>query len=97
MIRHNRVDPYYETNLLCSLLLLFRTARRSPYLRAMLTRSSFLLTGPAHGRAFEADATYRADGRAKPVLVFVHGFKGLRTGGISRCWPVFLPSAALSS
>lgn len=47
----------------------------------MLTHASFLLTGSAHGRAFEADATYMADGRAKPVLLFVHGFKGFKDWG----------------
>ena len=47
----------------------------------MLTRQSFLLTGPAHGRPFEADATYRADGQAKPVVLFVHGFKGFKDWG----------------
>ena len=47
----------------------------------MLTYSPFLLTGPAHGRAFEADATYQADARAKPVVVFVHGFKGFKDWG----------------
>ena len=47
----------------------------------MLTHSSFLLTGAQHGRAFEADATYRADGRAKPVVLFVHGFKGFKDWG----------------
>ena len=47
----------------------------------MLVHASFLLTGAAHGRPFEADATYRADGRAKPVVVFVHGFKGFKDWG----------------
>ena len=47
----------------------------------MLTHASFLLTGPTHGRAFEADATYRPDGQAKPVLLFVHGFKGFKDWG----------------
>ena len=47
----------------------------------MLARYSFLLTGPAHGRPFEVDATYRADGRPKPVLLFVHGFKGFKDWG----------------
>ena len=47
----------------------------------MLTRQSFQLTGTAHGRPFEADATYRPDGRAKPVLLFVHGFKGFKAWG----------------
>ncbi|WP_046247294.1 alpha/beta hydrolase family protein [Hymenobacter terrenus] len=47
----------------------------------MLTHSPFLLTGARHGRAFEADATYRADGQAKPVILFVHGFKGFKDWG----------------
>jgi len=54
----------------------------------MLIHSSFLLTGTRHGRAFEADVTYRADGHAnqrsasaKPVVVFVHGFKGFKDWG----------------
>ncbi|MDO7846342.1 prolyl oligopeptidase family serine peptidase [Hymenobacter sp. M29] len=47
----------------------------------MLTHASFLLTGPDHGRAFEADATFRADGVAKPVVIFVHGFKGFKDWG----------------
>ena len=51
------------------------------YLRRMLTHVSFLLTGAGHGRPFEVDATYRATGRAKPVVVFVHGFKGFKDWG----------------
>ncbi|GAC1605969.1 MAG: hypothetical protein NVS3B25_35300 [Hymenobacter sp.] len=47
----------------------------------MLTHSSFLLAGTRHGRPFEADATYRADGQPKPVVVFVHGFKGFKDWG----------------
>ncbi len=47
----------------------------------MLTHSNFLFAGHGHGRPFEADATYRADGRAKPVLLFVHGFKGFKDWG----------------
>ncbi len=47
----------------------------------MLTRAPFVLTGPQHGRPFAADATYRADGRAKPVVLFVHGFKGFKDWG----------------
>jgi len=47
----------------------------------MLVHSPFRLTGTRHGRAFEADATYRADGRAKPVALFVHGFKGFKDWG----------------
>ena len=51
------------------------------YLRHMLTHASFLLMGPAHGRPFEADATYQATSHAKPVLLFVHGFKGFKDWG----------------
>ena len=47
----------------------------------MPARASFILTGLRHGRPFAADATYRADGRAKPVVVFVHGFKGFKDWG----------------
>ncbi|MBF9224027.1 alpha/beta hydrolase family protein [Hymenobacter ruricola] len=47
----------------------------------MLTHASFLLTGSGHGRTFEADATYRPDGQAKPVVLFVHGFKGFKDWG----------------
>jgi pimeloyl-ACP methyl ester carboxylesterase len=62
---------------------LFHHLTNSPshhrYLRVMLTHANFLLVG--HGRPFEADATYRADGQAKPVLLFVHGFKGFKDWG----------------
>lgn len=47
----------------------------------MLTHVPFVLTGPRHGRLFDADATYQADGQAKPVVVFVHGFKGFKDWG----------------
>ncbi|TPG71928.1 alpha/beta hydrolase family protein [Hymenobacter nivis] len=47
----------------------------------MLAHVPFILTGLRHGRPFAADATYRADGRAKPVVVFVHGFKGFKDWG----------------
>ncbi len=54
----------------------------------MLTHAPFLLTGPRHGRLFAADATYVATGQpnqrsalAKPVVVFVHGFKGFKDWG----------------
>jgi dienelactone hydrolase len=47
----------------------------------MLTRTTFVLTGPGHGRRFAADATYQATGQPKPVLVFVHGFKGFKDWG----------------
>jgi len=41
----------------------------------------FLLTNPFHSRSFEADAHYLADGQPKPVVVFVHGFKGFKDWG----------------
>jgi pimeloyl-ACP methyl ester carboxylesterase len=47
----------------------------------MLTTAEFVLTGPTHGRSFAADATYPANGLAKPVVVFVHGFKGFKDWG----------------
>ena len=47
----------------------------------MLTHASFLLTGTRHGRPFEADATYLANGQAKPVLLYIHGFKGFKDWG----------------
>jgi pimeloyl-ACP methyl ester carboxylesterase len=48
---------------------------------AMLTTAEFVLTGPTHGRSFAADATYLANNLAKPVVVFVHGFKGFKDWG----------------
>ena len=47
----------------------------------MLTHSSFLLTGTRHSRPFEADATYQTTSLPKPVVVFVHGFKGFKDWG----------------
>ena len=47
----------------------------------MLTHASFLLTDAGHGRPFEADVTYRADGCPKPMVLFVHGFKGFKDWG----------------
>lgn len=41
----------------------------------------FQLTNPTHNRPFAADAHFVADGRAKPVVVFVHGFKGFKDWG----------------
>jgi len=45
------------------------------------TTVDFLLTNPAHTRSFAADARYLADGQPKPVVVFVHGFKGFKDWG----------------
>jgi pimeloyl-ACP methyl ester carboxylesterase len=50
----------------------------------MLTTVEFVLTGTSHGRPFAADATYQADlaaSAARPVVVFVHGFKGFKDWG----------------
>ena len=45
------------------------------------TTVDFQLTNPTHNRPFAADAHFVADGRAKPVVVFVHGFKGFKDWG----------------
>jgi pimeloyl-ACP methyl ester carboxylesterase len=50
-------------------------------LPAMLTHLEFIVPAPSHGRPFAADATYLADGQPKPVVVFVHGFKGFKDWG----------------
>ena len=47
----------------------------------MNTHVEFILTGPAHGRTFAADATYQPLGRPQPVMVFLHGFKGFKDWG----------------
>lgn len=36
---------------------------------------------PPHGRPFSADATFLADNQPKPVVIFVHGFKGFKDWG----------------
>ncbi|UOQ74779.1 alpha/beta hydrolase family protein [Hymenobacter cellulosilyticus] len=41
----------------------------------------FLLSSPHHERPFAADARFRPDGHPKPVVVFVHGFKGFKDWG----------------
>lgn len=46
-----------------------------------ITSVDFLLRNPAHPRPFAADARYLPDGRPKPVVVFVHGFKGFKDWG----------------
>ena len=47
----------------------------------MCTTVEFVLTGPAHGRPFAADATYQPGPGPRPVIVFVHGFKGFKDWG----------------
>ncbi|QNH61183.1 alpha/beta hydrolase family protein [Hymenobacter sediminicola] len=44
-------------------------------------RLDFQLTSARHTRPFTADARYLPDGRPKPVVVFVHGFKGFKDWG----------------
>ncbi|WP_223808819.1 alpha/beta hydrolase family protein [Rufibacter hautae] len=46
----------------------------------MILRKDFLLSS-AHGRDFAVDARWLPDGQAKPVVVFVHGFKGFKDWG----------------
>ncbi|TGE29484.1 alpha/beta hydrolase family protein [Hymenobacter metallicola] len=41
----------------------------------------FLLTSARHARPFAADVRFQPDGRPKPVVVFVHGFKGFKDWG----------------
>ncbi|MCC9166388.1 alpha/beta hydrolase family protein [Pontibacter harenae] len=36
---------------------------------------------PEHGKPFTADATFTADGKPKPVVIFTHGFKGFKDWG----------------
>ena len=45
-----------------------------------IQKTSFNLT-PPHSRTFSADARFLADNRAKPVVIFVHGFKGFKDWG----------------
>jgi pimeloyl-ACP methyl ester carboxylesterase len=45
------------------------------------TAVEFLLNCARHSRPFAADARYIADGQPKPVVVFVHGFKGFKDWG----------------
>ncbi|HET9503414.1 MAG TPA: prolyl oligopeptidase family serine peptidase [Hymenobacter sp.] len=50
----------------------------------MLTTVEFVLKGTGHGRPFAADATYQSTAGApvaRPVVVFVHGFKGFKDWG----------------
>ncbi|GAA4357798.1 hypothetical protein GCM10023185_22780 [Hymenobacter saemangeumensis] len=47
----------------------------------MLASTEFILNGARHGRPFAADVTYLPTGQPKPVLVFVHGFKGFKDWG----------------
>jgi pimeloyl-ACP methyl ester carboxylesterase len=47
-----------------------------------MQKTTFILT-PPHGRSFSADATYLADSKPKPLVIFVHGFKGFKDWG---CW-----------
>ncbi len=51
----------------------------------MRIEADILLQSPA-GRPFSADLYYRPDGTAKPVVVFLHGFKGFKDWG---CWHLF--------
>ena len=48
---------------------------------APLTSVDFLLSCSRHSRPFMADARFVADGQPKPVVVFVHGFKGFKDWG----------------
>ena len=41
----------------------------------------FQLVSPHRQRPFIADARYRADGVKKPIVIFIHGFKGFKDWG----------------
>ena len=45
-----------------------------------IIKIDFILT-PSHGRSFRADARYIPDQQAKPIVIFVHGFKGFKDWG----------------
>ena len=45
------------------------------------TAVEFLLTSSRHSRPFAADARFLPTGEPKPVVVFVHGFKGFKDWG----------------
>lgn len=45
-----------------------------------IKKTNFILT-PRHGRSYSADARFIPNGQAKPVVVFVHGFKGFKDWG----------------
>lgn len=45
-----------------------------------IKKVSFVLT-PGHGRSYSADARFISDGVPKPLVVFVHGFKGFKDWG----------------
>lgn len=47
---------------------------------ALLHKETFILT-PPHGRKFSADARFMADDQPKPLVIFVHGFKGFKDWG----------------
>ena len=42
-----------------------------------------LVLHPPHGRRYSADARFLANEQPKPVIIFVHGFKGFKDWG---CW-----------
>lgn len=55
-----------------------------------MTTLQEILTSPS-GRPFALDITFVADGDAKPVVVFLHGFKGFKDWG---CWNLMAESFA---
>jgi pimeloyl-ACP methyl ester carboxylesterase len=60
---------------------MIRRPGRTRYLSRMRVTVDFILTGTGHRRPFAADATYLPTGQPKPVIVFVHGFKGFKDWG----------------
>lgn len=64
----------------------------TPYANSnkMTTHHNIILHSPA-GRPFSADVYYSADGKPKPVIIFLHGFKGFKDWG---CWHLFAEAFA---
>ena len=50
------------------------------YKMTQIQKTDFVLT-PSHGRSFGADVRFIPDGTPKPIVVFVHGFKGFKDWG----------------
>src|SRR5688572_22918114 len=50
-------------------------------LMADIQKLDFTLHSRHHNRPFSCDARFISDGKPKPVIVFVHGFKGFKDWG----------------
>lgn len=50
-------------------------------MKAQMEKTNIILTSSYHNKKFTADARFIKDGKAKPILLFVHGFKGFKDWG----------------